>query len=387
MDGQQEKEVTELTIPRICGSPLKVTLKPGDHIFVVGANGSGKSALIQHLVSSNRLRAFRRISAHRQTWFESEGIDLTPRARREYGEHISQWEVQNSARWRDEFSRQKQDAVFFDLVASENFLARRAKLLVQEGNLEEAQRVVSEEVAPFAMINELLAQGNLNVKIELTEDEEILADNHCGGDLYSLAQMSDGERNAAILAATVVTAKSGTVLLIDEPERHLHRAIIESFLTGLFRQRPDCTFIISTHETALPVSNPSASTLIVRSCKWNGDEASAWDVNLLEPNTELPEDLKRAILGSRKRILFVEGDDESSLDLPLFNVLFPGISVVPKGSCADVMSAVNGVRGSVNLHRVEAFGLIDRDNRPADEIERLANIFVFALDVYSVEAL
>ena len=387
MDGQQEKEVTELTIPRICGGPLKVTLKPGNHIFVVGANGSGKSALIQHLVSSNRLRAFRRISAHRQTWFESEGIDLTPRARREYGEHISQWEVQNSARWRDEFSQQKQDAVFFDLVASENFLARRAKLLVQKGNLEEARRVVLEEVAPFATVNELLAQGSLNVKLELTEDEEILAYNHCGGDLYSLAKMSDGERNAAILAATVVTAKSGTILLIDEPERHLHRAVIEPFLTGLFQQRNDCTLIISTHEIALPVSNPSASILIVRSCKWNGDVASAWDVNLLEPNTELPEDLKRAILGARKRVLFIEGDDASSLDLPLYSALFPGVSILSKGGFSEVQKAVAGLRRAQGHHHVEAFGLIDRDNLSEDEVKRLAKGFVFALNVYSVEAL
>ena len=387
MDSQQEKEVTELTIPRICGGPLKVTLKPGNHFFVVGANGSGKSALIQHFVSSIPNGGFRRISAHRQSWFQSEGIDLTPRARREYGEHISQWEVQNRARWRDEFSQQKQDAVLFDLVASENFLARRAKLLVQEGHLEEARRIVLDEVAPFATVNELLAQGSLNVKLELTEDEEILAHNHCGGDLYSLAKMSDGERNAAILAATVVTAKSGTVLLIDEPERHLHRAVIEPFLTGLFQRRNDCTLIISTHEIALPVSNPSASVLIVRSCKWDGDVASAWDVNLLEPNTELPEDLKRAILGARKRVLFIEGDDASSLDLPLYSALFPGVSIVSKGGFSEVQKAVAGLRKAQGHHHVEAFGLIDRDNLSEDEVKRLAKGFVFALNVYSVEAL
>ena len=176
-------------------------------------------------------------------------------------------------------------------------------------------------------------------------------------------------------------------MLIDEPERHLHRAVIEPFLTGLFQQRNDCTLIISTHEIALPVSNPSASILIVRSCKWNGDVASAWDVNLLEPNTELPEDLKRAILGSRKRILFVEGDSSGSLDLPLYSSLFPGISILPKGGCANVLRAVSGLRGSEGIHHVEAFGLIDRDNRPEDEVKQLASEHVYALDVYAVEAL
>ena len=49
-----------------------------------------------------------------------------------------------------------------------------------------------------------------------------------------MAQMSDGERAAAIIAATVLVADPGTLFLIDEPERHLHRSIIEPFLSALF---------------------------------------------------------------------------------------------------------------------------------------------------------
>ena len=198
--------------------------------------------------------------------------------------------------------------------------------------------------------------------------------------------MSDGERNAAIIAATVLTVEPGTVLLIDEPERHLHRSIIEPFLSALFERRKDCAFVVSTHEIALPVANPEARVLMVRSCKWSDDMATAWDAELLEPNVGLPEDLKRAILGSRKRILFVEGDS-NSLDLPLYNALFPETSVVPKGSCSDVQRAVSGLRGSQELHHVEAFGLIDRDDRDEESVRQLAENGVFALDVYSVESL
>ena len=92
-------------------------------------------------------------------------------------------------------------------------------------------------------------------------------------------------------------------------------------------------------------------------------------------------------MGSRKRILFVEGDDSKSLDSQLYRALYPSISVLPKGSCAEVIKAVKGLRGSESLHRVEAFGLIDRDNRPLDEVEKLADEYIYALDVHSVEAL
>ena len=161
---------------------------------------------------------------------------------------------------------------------------------------------------------------------------------------------------------------------------------IEPFLSALFEQRDDCAFIVSTHETSLPVANPDARTLMVRSCEWDGRDAKAWDVDLLEPAGDLPEQLKLAVLGARRRILFVEGTTDS-LDLPLYDALFPGLSVIPKGACTDVQRAVNGLQSSQDLHHAEAFGLIDRDDRPDDEIEQLGKTNVFALDVCSVEAL
>ena len=274
----------------------------------------------------------------------------------------------------------------FDLVTKENTRARRIARHVDSGHTEEAKIISDESPSPFDELNELLGIGALAITLENANDEEILARHRNGNALFSIAQMSDGERNAAIIAATVLTVDPGTVLLIDEPERHLHRSIIEPFLSALFERRKDCVFVVSTHEIALPVANPEARVLIVRSCEWSGDMGIAWDVELLESNVEIPEDLKRAILGSRKRILFVEGDS-NSLDLPLYHALFPDISVVPKGSCIDVQKAVSGLRGSQGLHHVEAFGLIDRDDRDEENVRQLAESGVFALDVYSVESL
>ena len=122
--------------------------------------------------------------------------------------------------------------------------------------------------------------------------------------------MSDGERNAAIIAATVLTVESETVLLIDEPERHLHRSIIGPFLSALFQRRQDCAFIISTHEIALPAANPEARVLMVRSCEWNGDTAKAWDVEILEANTNLPAELRRDILPRISQVNFGVGPFE-----------------------------------------------------------------------------
>ena len=375
----------KLNIPKIDGEQLPLTLENGDQLFVVGANGSGKSALLQHWISSDGEGKIRRISAHRQAWFAYGGINLTPAQRREFDENNRHMERRDDALWKDYNAERKQSSVLFDLVARESFRNKRVTSQVDRGNTEEASKVAAEFLSPFDRINELFERATLDVSIEDSEDGGILARRRDSERVFSIAQMSDGERNALIVAADVLTVEPGTVLLIDEPERHLHRSIIEPFLSALLQCRDDCAFVVSTHEIALPVANPNARVLMLRSCAWEGKRPKAWDVELLEPNEGLPDELKFAILGARKRILFVEGTRES-LD-SLYVALFPGLSVIPKGGCRDVMEAVKGLQGSYDLHHVEAIGLIDRDDRTHDQVRKLAEDNVFALKVFSVEAL
>ena len=382
----------EFKIPRITGGPLEINLESGDRLFMVGANGSGKSALIQHLVTSVPKDKTRRISAHRQTWLHSGSIDITPRGRKDFAQNSRSWEAQDNARWMEHDAQTKQLSVLFDLIATDNAQARstRSELRqVDPKNQKEVSKVVEEaqkSVPLFKQLNALLALGTLTVSLENSNDEEIFAQHGDNGARFSIAQMSDGERNAALIAAEVLTVEPGTLLLIDEPERHLHRSIIEPFLSALFELRKDCSFVVSTHEVALPATNSEARVLIVRSCEWTGEKATAWDVELLEANMPLPEDLKRTILGARRKILFVEGASTSP-DQPLYSALFPDISVVPQKSCVDVQRAVSGLRESQSLHFVEAFGLIDKDYLTDEEVKKLLHKGVFALDVYSVEGL
>ena len=375
-------------IPRMSGDLIELTLKNDNPLFIVGPNGSGKSALIQQFVLQNRNNRIKRIAAHRQTWFDSGRIDLTPARRQEQYSRREEYERGNAARWRDSNANANLSIILFDLVAEENAINKSIAHHVRNQDTAQALKLSAASSSPFDQINELLARGRLTVTIENPDDQNLLA-RHPQGEPFSIVEMSDGERNAMIIAAQIITAEPETVFMIDEPERHLHRSIIQPFLSALFaRRREDCAFIIATHEIVLPVANPNAQVLMLRSCQWSGHQCVAWDAGVLEPNTELPEELKLAILGSRKRILFVEGQLGSS-DFSLYTTLFPELSVVPKESCEDVQKAVLGWRGSQGIHpvHVEIFGLIDGDNRPPEDIEKLAEKGVFALEVYSVEAL
>ena len=373
-------------IQRLSDDSINLTLQNGDQLFIVGANGSGKSALIQRFVSENRHNWVKRIAAHRQTWFNSGSIDFTPEGRQQYETHMLRFNTRYEARWKDTNAGQDLSAILFDLVAKENTRARSITRHVDDDDYAKAREISDNLPSPFDQINELLGLGNLTVKLENANDRNLLA-SHSPELSFSIAEMSDGERNAMIIAAHVITAEPGTVLLIDEPERHLHRSIIQPFLSALFAlRREDCTFIIATHEMTLPIANSEARVLILRSCQWQGNQCVAWDAEVLEPDSELPDELKLAILGSRRRILFVEGGS-GSLDISLYTALFSDISVVSKGSCEEVQKAVLGLHSSQDFHHVAAFGLIDRDNRADEDVEKLAENGIFALEVYSIEAL
>ena len=373
-------------IPLTSGEELPIRLEVNSPVFVVGPNGSGKSALIQHAVTSLGAENVRRISAHRQTWLQSAAISLTPQSRRQFEQNLKANDANPEFRWREWSSEQQVSSVLFDLTAKENDLARRIMDKSYAKAQEAVEKIISDERPPFDQVNDLLHMGGFAVTVSNSKGEEILAQHRDFSNSYSMAQMSDGERNAVILAANVLTVDSGTVLLIDEPERHLHRSIIEPYLSALIAQRKDCYFIISTHEIALPLCNPEASVLIVRSCAWNGATPTGWEARLLQGDTKLPEDIRRAILGARKRVLFVEGKPES-LDFQLYSALFTGISIVPVGSCDNVVKAVIGLRNSHEHHDVESFGLVDGDNRNRDEIEDLEGEIIYALNQYSVESI
>ena len=373
-------------IPRISDEPIQLTVRNSDRLFIVGANGSGKSSLIQLLVEQARNEKIKRITAHRQTWFNSGSINYTPANRQRYETDTKRYVTSGEARWKDLRPGDDLSALLFDLVAKDNAINESIAQHIRNKDASQAFEESDKSPSPFNQINEMLARGKLTVALHKTTDQNLLA-RHPQGDSFGIEKMSDGERSAMIIAAHVITAESGTVFLIDEPERHLHRSIIQPFLSALFALRSgDCAFIISTHEIALPAATPEARVLMLRSCQWTNDTPTAWEAELLEPNSELPAELKLAILGSRKRILFVEAQP-SSLDVSLYRDLFPTLSVIPMGSCEEVQKAVLGLGAVQEIDDVEAFGLIDRDNREDKDIEKLAEKGIFALKVYSVEAL
>jgi ABC-type lipoprotein export system ATPase subunit len=372
-----------LSLPQVTGASLDLTLNVGEYLFILGANGTGKSNLMHRFFTSNPSNT-RRITAHRQTWFSASELTLTAEQRRSVGVNIQSYDTNSEARWRDPYSEQRANVSIYDLVDAENVRARSITDAVDRNDINLAQ-TLSKKDAPIKVINELLRLSNIPIVISVQQNDRVTVVKN-GSAPYGISELSDGERNALLIAADVLTVKAGTLLLIDEPERHLHRSIISPLLTLLFEKRPDCAFIVSTHEIMLPLDNPKARTLLLRNCTYNGNSVSAWDADLLPPEAQIDDNTKKDILGGRRKLLFIEGTDQS-LDKPLYGLVFPSISIIAKSGCREVESAVYGIRGASELHWLRAFGIVDNDRRTQADIDRLKANGIYALSVFSVESI
>lgn len=294
------------------------------------------------------------------------------------------YDRQTDARWKDDYSNHRAQMAIYDLVNSENMRARVITRAVDARKADEVSKLSAKDGA-FAILNRLLRLANLDIAVSVEANDEIMATRR-GSKHYSIAKLSDGERNAIIIAANVLTVSAGTLLLIDEPERHLHRSIVSPLLSLLLKERPDCAFIVSTHEPLLPVDNPSSKVLLTRSCVYESDTVTSYDIDLLENTTEIDDDLKRTILGERRKIVFVEGV-EHSLDKPLYSLLFPNASIVAKANCREVENSVVGITSTVGLNWVKPFGFVDNDSSEPERIADLRAKSVIPLNVYSIESI
>ena len=156
---------------------------------------------------------------------------------------------------------------------------------------------------------------------------------------YSSNQMSDGERAVLYLAAQVLCVPENKTLIIDEPELHLHRSIMNRLWVALENHRPDCLFIYITHDTQFAAMHGHADKIWIK--EFDGQN---WKFEKLE-NSELPEDLLFDILGNRRNVLFVEGE-KNSYDTQLYSVLYPDYYVIACGSCTQIIARTKAFRNN-----------------------------------------
>lgn len=369
------------------GSVQPVTARPGEVTVVVGANGAGKSALGLWMQQNAGNAKAKRLIAHRRLWFASAGPDISPAQRAATSQHMESWSREPDSRYLDHADSQRAAIVLFDILALMNGQnSRIADLALSGADLPQIRSAEGERI--LDRLNSILKESGLPAQLKLTDLQTFNAVNAVRGAEYPIFQMSDGEKSAVLLAAEVLSASGRCVLIIDEPERHLHRSISSGLVEAVVASRPDCHFVVLTHdlELASALSSHSNQSFVLTDCVWAGSAVSSWALFPIDASEGTPENVRKAILGGRQNLLFVEGEPDS-LDIKLYGLLFPLWTVTPSGGAEQVIRAVAGLQASQQHHWATSRGIIDGDGRTEEERRAHLSRGVLSLPVSEIESL
>ena len=334
------------------------TISIEKNMVIVGANGAGKTRFGSILEQKNN--PTKRISAQRYLQL----YEVVQKQDYETAESQLRTVYKNQSPIQPQNDYQQ---VLISLFAEES---RRnedvVKSIKTKGILEEKELIKSVKESVVDVWNFVFPY--ITLKLEKDRVRAVNEKNEFSG-----AEMSDGEKVGLYLISQILLAEKGCVLIIDEPELHLHKSLMVRLWNKLEEQRKDCVFIYITHDLDFAVNKPASKIIWIQSYKNN-----QWEWKELNSNEVIPENLYLEILGSGKPILFVEGE-KGSLDMQIYQAFYDDFTVIPRGSCEKVIESVRGLRGNTDLHDKKVFGLIDRDFRPKEQIVSLKKDDVFCL--------
>lgn len=350
------------------GAPSPVMERPRQ-LVIVGANGAGKTRFAAQLAQNcgslayrlNALRALYdlRLNDTSPGSLDSLYLKAIPRGRQLTGE-VTQFERVLGLLLHDEMVN------LFKSKASQ----REGHPKPQQAAPTNLDRVIEiwEEVFPGNRI--------------LTENGEILFRSGSHDEAFSPVRLSAGEKAVIYYVAAALYAPRNAVVTVEEPELFLHPSLMQGLWNRIELLRPDCLFAYTTHDLEFASSRSRAVTVWVQ-----GYDARyrTWQYEVLPEGSALADETYLTIIGSRKPVLFIEGDGVHSIDAKLYPLIFKDYSVRSLGSCNKVIEATRTFNDLKGFHHVDSRGIVDRDRRDAQEVAYLRRKKVMVPEVAEVE--
>ncbi|UGV30664.1 AAA family ATPase [Halopseudomonas aestusnigri] len=357
----------EITIPKEDGSEI-LRIEKGASVVIVGANGAGKTRLSSFIEESLGEKAHR-IAAHRALSLNPSVAKISEKdariALKTGWNHKSSTIAHRSGnRWGNNAAvalLNDFDFLLQTLFAEQTNTSLETHKRVRAGENEEAKATKFEILTQ--VWQSLLPHRELHVS-----GDDIMVSISGSNDKYSAADMSDGERAVFYMLGQSLVAEPNTLLIFDEPELHVHKSIMSKLWDELEALRPDCAFLFITHDIEFACSRVAEKYVIN---KYN--PTPLWEINKIQDDSGFDENTLTLILGSRKPILFVEGNGES-LDRATFRCCYPEWTVIPRGSCEQVIHSVITMRQNTSLTRVSCSGIVDADDYSDGDKEYLSSL-------------
>lgn len=359
--------------------PAGFTVEAGTSLFFVGANGGGKTRLAVHIENILGEQAHR-ISAHRALTLNPGVAKIREKEALQglrLGNQNPSLQIRNRAghRWNSKAEVSLLNdydyliqALFADQakVSLETHKNARNGILGDppETKLERLERIWK-QVLPH---RELHISGD-DIRVSVIGAEET----------YSAGEMSDGERAVFYLLGQMLAAAPNSLIIFDEPELHIHRSVMSRLWDELEALRPDCGMVMISHDLEF-VASREGQKFVIRSYT----PQQGWEIEEVPEDSGFSEETATLVLGSRRPILFVEGN-RKSLDLAVYRACYPDWTIIPRGSCEEVIHAVVTMRANQALTRVTCAGIVDSDDYSAEDAEMLRQKGIAILPVSEIE--
>jgi predicted ATPase len=209
-------------------------------------------------------------------------------------------------------------------------------------------RQFSTPVIPVYRGNAGIPQTTLGVQEKDTSDDV----------LYQLDQISAGTRSAIAVITAVLTAPSGSLVLVEEPEAHLHPDAQAGIAHFLHRQAAYRPILVTTHSPVIASHAPLESVWLVR--RNDENETVATPVNRNNVGDVIVElGLRPSYNFDADAIVFVEGKD----DVPVY----------------EVWAEISGLGGRVQFIDAEGWNKMDYYANAKVVRRRRANVEVFVI--------
>ena len=338
-------------------------------VTVIGANGAGKTRFSARLMEMFPHRAYK-LSALRAIFPTTSTNKLEGSIDMLYEEKSTMSHIIRGAA-ESEFER------LIYLLMHDEFI----DMLTYKANLKTTEKAEMPRTRLDDVLHrwmEVFPQNRV-----LRFDGKLLFSNDSDDEPYSSQLLSNGEKAVLYYIGAVLYAMPDAVIFVDSPEIFLHHSIMQTLWNVIEEMRPDCTFIYNTHDIEF------ASSRIDNVCVWvrNFDNTKdAWDYRIVS-NSTFPDEIYFDILGSRKPVLFIEGDELHSIDSKLYPLIFTEYTVKPVGSCNKVIEVTRAFNDMQAFHHLDSHGLVDRDRRNEHEVAYLRQKKIFVPNVAEIENL
>ena len=340
---------------------------------IIGANGAGKSSLINEL-RKNSIDEMYVLPAQKLLYFMLNIQERNNVTKEKYISESKQVDIKIDTI--DLYPFQIENSI-------SNTFTKLITLLVKDYTNIVTRRSRKEKDLPLTLwdrVEQIWNQIFPEIIFELEPDDRVVKVEK-NGSKYSINGLSDGERCILFYIGNVLLAPENSYIIVDEPETFLNAAVYNELWDLLISERHDCQFIFASHNMDFVQSRTNATYIW---CK-KFEAPYNLEYQKLDDSLNLPLNLLTEVSGTKKPILFCEGT-KTSIDYQIYSKLFSEFCFVkPVQGHKQVIQYTKAYNELKKSHGNEAYGIIDYDWMDEVRIQNYKKKNIFVLPFNEIE--